>query len=543
MMRWPSHRRLPYVLLLAVFMFCSFKGFSVVHDQYRTIQNLPRNEELPLFDPHRPGFTCKIEASKVPPVDAQADAWFRAAQALDDPGIWEEDRDYKKIVQLTRQAAERQHWKAMLNLATLYLEKRDPPHGEMEALSLVEQAMRLGIPAAYDRMGTYYMNSVGVPGDATKAFAFWQRAAEMGNPQAMAYLGGKMAATWDSPDDGFWANIPVARKMLKCSLAQGHGPAAYSLYYIQAWPRAADGKIIGPRTADTRALALMTLHTGVKFGCSDCARSLSVEFRNPHDLADMLVPHLDSARSERYAVLHNALNLNPLLRFPNLDKVLPLPPALLPSWDGDKQTLLDAAKGVTLRPSDPIASTASQRQGRQHLDAVYDFRPSDDKTTEAQAPFAGYWQATAPNEPRQVQAWLAAIPPGLYRPGEVFDLPRYPQEMGIRAIPGLVWQHFLTIHHNHGAVEPLAAAGMAREVVTAEAHRSCDARTPCPATGTWQPWLPPEHPLRHAINHPWRQAWVTADEAFPDLHNDGHLHIDPDVLKWYLLDSRELELA
>jgi len=536
-------RRLSTVLLAALSIFCLFKGGSVLYDQYKAAQELPRNEELPLFDPHRASFSCVIEASHVPPIDAQADAWFREAQALDDPDMWEEDRDYKMIVQLTRQAAERRHWKAMLNLATLYLEKRDPLHGEMEALALVEQAIRLGIPAAYDRMGTYYKNGVGVPGDATKAFAFWQKAADMGNPQAMAYLGDKMAATWDSPQDGFWANIPVAIKMLECSLAQGYGPAAYSLYYIQSYPRAADGKIAGPRTSDTRALALMTLHTGVKYGCSDCARSLSVEFRNPLNLAEMLVPHLDSARSERYAVLHNALNLNPLLRFPNLDKVLPLPPATLMPWDGDKQTLINSAKGVTPRPAEPQTSTASQRQGRQHLDATYDLRPSDDKTIEAEALFTGYWQAAAPNELEQVQAWLANIPPGLYRSGEAFNLPRYPQDMGSRAIQGLVWQHFLTIRHNHGAVEPLAAAGMTREVVFVEAHRACDARTPCPSTGTWQPWLPLEHPLRHVINQPWRQAWITAGEGFPDLHNDDYLQIDPDVLKWYLLDSVEPKLA
>ncbi len=543
MMKRSLLRKLSNVLLAALAIFCLFKGYSVVQDQYKTIQDLPRNEELPLFDPHRASFTCQFEASKVPPIDAQADSWFREAQSLDDPDIWEEDRDYRKIVQLTRQAVDRRHWKAMLNLATLYLEKRDPPHGEKEALALVEQAMRLGIPAAYDRMGTYYMNSVGVSGDATKAFAFWERAAEMGNPQSMAYLGGKMAATWDSPSDGFWANIPVARKMLECSLAQGHGAAAYSLYFIQSYPRAADGKIAGPRTTETKALALMTLHKGVMFGCSDCALHLSVEFRNPHDLAEMIVPYLDKARSERYVVLHNALNLNPLLRFPNLDKVLPLPPASLPPWDGDKQTLIDAAKGVTLRPSEPKASKASQRQGRQHLDATYDVRPSDDKTTEAKAPFAGYWQASAPNEAEQVQAWLAVIPPGLYRPGEPFELPRYPQEMGSRAIQGLVWNYFLTVRHSHGAVEPLAAAGMAREVTRVELRRSCDARASCPETGTWQPWLPLEHPLRHAINQPWRQAWVKAGGAFPDLHNDDYPEIDPDVAKWHLLDSAEPTLG
>jgi len=536
-------RKLSTILLAAFSMFCLFQGFSVVQDQYKTIQDLPRNEELRLFDPHRVNFICQIEASKVPPIDAQADAWFLEAQSLDDPDIWEEDRDYKKIIQLTRQAAERRHWKAMLNLATLYLEKRDPPRSEMEALELVEQAMRLGIPAAYDRMGTYYQNSVGMSGDTTKAFAFWQKAAEMGNPHAMTYLGEKLAATWDSPRDGFWANIPVATKMLECALAQGHGPAAYTLAFLQSWPRNADGTSAESRTAATRSRALRTLHEGVKHGCSDCARSLSVEFRNPHDLANMLVPHLDSARSERYAILHNALNLNPLLRFPNLDTVLPLPPAALPPWDGDKHTLLDAAKGVTPPPSEPKTSSASQRQGRQHLDATYNLLPSDDRTTEAQAPFAGYWQAIAPNEPEQVQAWLAGIPPGLYRTGEAFDLPRYPQQMGSRAIQGPVWQHFLTVRHNHGAVEPLAAAGMAREVELPEAQRGCDARTPCPSTGTWQPWLPLEHPLRHAINQPWRQAWVTLGQAFPDLHNDDYFRLDPDELKWHLLDKAECRIA
>ena len=539
----PLNRMLAYVLLAALSIFGLSKGFGMMYGQYKPIQALPRNEELRLFEPHRPGFTCEIEATKVPPIDAQADAWFLEAQALDDPDMWEEDRDYKKIVQLTRQAAERRHWKAMLNLATLYLEKRDPPNGKLEALELVEQAMRLGVPAAYDRMGTYYMNGVGVSGDATKAFAFWQKAAEMGNPQAMAYLGKKLAALWDSPRDGFWANMPAGIKMLECSLAQGYGPAAATLAFLRSWPRNADGTFAETKTAATRSHALRTLHEGVRFGCSDCARTLSIDFGDPFDLADMIAPHIDKARSERYLVLHNALDLNPLLRFPNLDKVLPLPPAALPPWDGDKHTLIDAAKGVMPRPSEPKAPAASQRQGRQHLDAAYDLRASDEKTTATEAPFAGYWQATAPAESEQLQAWLAGIPPGLYQKGEGFDIPSYPHEMGGRAIKGLVWQHFLTVRHNHGAVEPLAAAGMAREVMCVEPHQSCDARTSCPATGTWQPWLPSEHPLRQAFNLPLRQAWVTVGQTFPHLDNDGHFQLNHDDVKWHLLDSAEPKLS
>ena len=54
----------------------------------------------------------------------------------------------------------------------------------------------------------------------------------------------------------------------------------------------------------------------------------------------------DKARAERYSVFGDALYTNPDLRFPNLDKVLPLPPAPLPKWDSNKQTLIDAAKAV-----------------------------------------------------------------------------------------------------------------------------------------------------------------------------------------------------
>src|SRR5471030_3371467 len=184
----------------------------------------PRNQSLPLFNPHVADFICEVEATKVPPIDAQADAWFNKARALDNPEIYYGDRDYKKMVQLTRQAADRHHWKAMLNLASLYLQGFDPPHGTEDAVQLVEQAMRLGIPAAYDRMGTYYMNGTGVNRDATRAYAFWQKAAEMGNPDAMTYLADQMDAGRDS-GPGHWSNIPIATKMLECAFAQGYGPA------------------------------------------------------------------------------------------------------------------------------------------------------------------------------------------------------------------------------------------------------------------------------------------------------------------------------
>ncbi|WP_229427759.1 DUF6396 domain-containing protein, partial [Pseudoduganella buxea] len=62
-----------------------------------------------------------------------------------------------------------------------------------------------------------------------------------------------------------------------------------------------------------------------------------------------------------YLILNDALDSNSLLRFPNLDKVLPLPPAPLPPWTGDKQTLIDAAKGGPAPSADTQPSAAAQK--------------------------------------------------------------------------------------------------------------------------------------------------------------------------------------
>ena len=148
---------------------------------------LPRNQKLPIFDPHVASYTCS--PATLPSLDAQAEGWFQEACSLESPEIYDDERDYKKIVSLTLQAAERLHWKAILNLASLYLEGRDPHHSIEDAVLLVEQAMRLGVPAAFDRMGSYYMNGNGVKADATRAYAFLQLAAKLGSPEALTHIG------------------------------------------------------------------------------------------------------------------------------------------------------------------------------------------------------------------------------------------------------------------------------------------------------------------------------------------------------------------
>jgi hypothetical protein len=497
----------------------------------------PHLQPLAPFDPHIASFDCQTEASKVPPVDAQAEAWFLEARALEDSFFFVDDRDYKKIVQLTRQAAERHHWKAMLNLTSLYLEGRDPPNGEDAAVALVSQAMELGIPAAYDRMGTYYLNGTGVRGDTDRAYAFFQKAAAMGNPQAMHFLGEKMDAGGDNLKPGYWGNIPIAIKMFECALAQGYGPAAQELEYMYAMPRAPDGMPLGKRTPETLNRVMRALHEGVKGGCKHCAISLWYEFDHPDELENMFVPFIDKARGQRYAVLRNALDFNPDRRFPNLDKVLPLPPAVLPPWDGQRDSLLAAAMAVVPAPDAPAPTEASLRKGRYFLDSAYAFRPVAETADALQAPFASYWQPTAPQEAAEVRNYLATIAPGLYGKGEAFEQPRYPSGTGLKAIPALVWQRVLTVRNNGGAVAPRTALRLSRQVERLAPQVECNGHKECARTGTWQPWLAPGHPLEQEVNQAWRQRWLTAGQPFPDPKRDWMLPLDGAELKWHLLEA------
>ncbi|WP_254789405.1 tetratricopeptide repeat protein [Variovorax sp. OV329] len=291
--------------------------------------DVSRNMRLKAFDPHRSDFTCNKEADVVPLTDTQAEAWFQEGLRLSSPELWPEDRNYKEAVALWERATQRQHWKAMLYLADAYARGLGSQRDTERAVQIIEGAMRLGIPTAYDLMGTYYMNGVGVNHDVTRAYAFWQLAADMGSPSAMAYLGEKISGTYDDPP-AFWGNRSISLAMLECALAQGNGKAAYEL-----------GMLLNGVVSRDYQRALKVLHEGVKFGSDECAGRLLVAF---NDGDAMVGHHKDPARATRYRVFGNALRHNPQLRLPNLEKVLPLPPAALPPWDMSKpKTLIDTA--------------------------------------------------------------------------------------------------------------------------------------------------------------------------------------------------------
>jgi hypothetical protein len=377
-------------------------------------------------------------------------------------------------------------------------------------------------------MGTFYMNGTGVPQDVTGAYAFWQKAAQLGNPDALAYLGEQLSAGQDGA--GHWANIPIAQKMMECAVSQGHGPAADDLHYLYRSPRMKSGKITGDPTVETKAKALAILHEGVKHGCADCARSLSIEFDHPFEPDRMLPPFIDKARGKRYSMLNYALSFNPSRRFPNLDKILPLPPADLPPWDGTRDSLLKAAMGVTFSPDLP-QEVPRPPGDRSFVDPAYRLRKTEESTNASNAPFAGYWQPYKDGQPLKNQ------PPGLYGKDERFSTIYFSD--GGRSMPltGVTWVYHITVRNSGYVIDPVAVPGLTRKVQPPVKPVSSRSQETCPVGGIWQPWVPDTHPLQAIVNQTWRQVFLLKGQPFPQPRHDWLLDLDEKEVTWHLMEQ------
>jgi hypothetical protein len=484
----------------------------------------PRNMRLKAFDPHRKDFVCKHEADVVPPIDPEAEQWNRQALALTTPHLWYEQRDYVKAVQLWTAAAQRKHWKAMLNLADAYAHGRGVQEDTEKGVQIIEEAMRLRIPAAFDLMGTYHQRGLGVVQDADRAWAFWQLAADMGSPNAMGYIGDKLTGNRDEPRQGFWGNRPIGLAMLRCGVAQGNGDAARSLASELRFDKKYDE-------------ALATLQAGVRFGGARCAGALFLYF----DEGDPVVGGIkDPARAQRYLVLIDALDFDPDLRLPNLDKVLPLPPAPLPTWDGDKHTLIDAAKGLvpTPGPVAPPATAASQRTGRAHIPQGYALperpehpQPPAYETTSADA--GGYWLAQLLHPSTEGHhSWNAEQVPIRYERGEPFDRSR----PGLSDDDGRILFHYLgepvSVPTPEPFEDPRVAQRIARYADPPRPIVSVAGNQAAPHSGVWLGRVPNEHPAAMVFNHWLRQTYATRGNPFPDPRT-AQLDIAPSAITWH----------
>lgn len=295
------------------------------------------------FDPHRKNFTCRHQADVMPPIDRQADEWNKIAmETLDQTNAYEQSaKQLNTAEDLLKSASASGHWEATINLSKMYSRLRRYRNGFFDAdtdqaRKIAENAMKLGIPAAYLLMGDYYMNGMGkIKQDNDRPWDFWQEAADMGNPDAQNIVGVRLTAPGYNPDLPVRASRAMGIKMLECAVSQQSSDGGYLLGIALLGE--------GDSTPEETARALVVMHDAVKLGSADAARYLFSAFEVGDRINNQTI---DLDRSERYQMLGRFLTYRKDFRLPDLDKVMPLPPAKLAAWDGHTKTLVDAAKAV-----------------------------------------------------------------------------------------------------------------------------------------------------------------------------------------------------
>lgn len=169
-------------------------------------------------------YICVHEVDNLPALDPDADAWYREAALLAKPDTL---RPWDRIIELYSKAAERNHWKAMHNLAALY--RTGWPGGvekdTQKALDLYQKMVELDIPQGYYDMAAMIGNTTGVTNPASDGIAFLNKAAKLGNPSAQTELGKRYI--YEAK------NIELGLKITRCAADQGYGQANYELadYY------------------------------------------------------------------------------------------------------------------------------------------------------------------------------------------------------------------------------------------------------------------------------------------------------------------------
>ena len=271
-------------------------------------------------------FNCTNENVYLPALDPQADNWFKQARVLEKA---EGAKNFSMIGLLYRQAIAKDHYKAMRNLQNLLLEGLVSPvpgkKASEEALEIVERMMKLNIPAGYYAMGYYLENGYGVEADRNASLAYFRKSADLGSPEGQSVIANILLYPKLLSGERNVAYSPeVGKSMLDCASMQGLADAAIKLarYYSGVEKK--------------YQLAVKYLQYAVINGSELAAYKFTKSFNDPAptDTLDYLGLQKDSERVHRYELIYNEIDKNPSARFPDLDKIVPLPPAPLPKWDG-----------------------------------------------------------------------------------------------------------------------------------------------------------------------------------------------------------------
>jgi TPR repeat protein len=252
-------------------------------------------------------FKCLHEQDVAPPLNQQAEQWFQQGRSIskERPANWAE------VARLYQQAVEKSHWKAMHNLAELYLRGDGVVKDTNRAIDLYMEMVKLQVPLGYYDMGVMTQRGVGVVQSDKDAMLFLLKAGDMGSPIAQIRLG-----------DMYIYNLKkyqLGVSYLRCAAHQDHAKANYELggYY----------EIVDRNYP----VAMHYYQRAASLGERKGAMEIKDTFREGKFSYEK-----DERLAKAYYEVSSQLSKNPELRLPNLAKDIPLPPNPVQGYHGDK---------------------------------------------------------------------------------------------------------------------------------------------------------------------------------------------------------------
>ncbi|WP_221622596.1 MULTISPECIES: DUF6396 domain-containing protein [Burkholderia cepacia complex] len=303
-------------------------------------------------------FTCTHEADRLPALDPGAEALFRYGRYLqtrDGP------KNFDEVARYFRIAAAHGHYKANHNVQQLVSQGlSSSPNAAHEAVEWASQLVNQGVPMGYYDIGYYLKSGYGLKQNQELALKYIRKAADLGNPDAQYYVAGLLAPHDRAPD--------IARQMRRCAADQGHGSAAYEL-------------AIDLKHSDDFHGAVLAYQKGVAAGISGTAMNLERAFQSRESYGGRFFLDLpnDPERSRRYQLIGEFLDNNTLAnpKVPDVDQIVPLPPAKLPPWDGTFEWEKQRAQ-VPPKPSEELIDRLAKEK---HLDPATGWPLSADAQT------------------------------------------------------------------------------------------------------------------------------------------------------------------
>ena len=274
-------------------------------------------------------FTCKKEVH--PPLSEETQQLYNYALYHDLHNMWtgeKGDEVWNGLARYYRIAAANGDYKANVRLQYLLNTGRistDMPQTEVHNLN-EELAKQLPATAYYNLYG-YLDEGYGVRTEEGGKYAYLRKAADLGSREAQYTVAEMLEDIEDQneSEEAFKYRMSIAKDLYSCASEQGLGEASNEL---------ALGLLFHKKYSE----ALIVLHQGVINGNDSSAHRLDKGFSGQYKDGDMYflnVPE-DKERSKRYNIIWNYLTDNDYLqpKVPDLDEIVPLPPAKLPKWDG-----------------------------------------------------------------------------------------------------------------------------------------------------------------------------------------------------------------